>query len=196
MDTKQKTNAIKYILRRSPVQVSDNSVAALAQLAQEADFPRQTTILDIGEKQSYIYLILQGMARSYYIDEKGNDITKLFMCENEFLMGEALFMEESLEVFEAVENLKCLRFDAKSFKEIVFSDPVFERIYISSLERTIRYKMRREYAFQCLNATERYLEFQKEYPNIENRLPQNLIASYLGITKESLSRIRKKLSEN
>ena len=196
MDTKQKTNAIKYIFRRSPVQVSDNSIAALVQLAQEADFPKQTTILDIGEKQSYIYLILQGMARSYYIDEKGNDITKLFMRENEFLMGEALFMEESLEVFEAVENLKCLRFDAKSFKEIVFSDPVFERIYIASLERTIRYKMRREYAFQCLNATERYLEFQKEYPNIENRLAQNLIASYLGITKESLSRIRKKLSEN
>ena len=64
------------------------------------------------------------------------------------------------------------------------------------LEQTIRYKMRREYAFQCLNATERYLEFQKAYPGIEERLPQNLIASYLGIAKESLSRIRKNISSN
>ena len=136
------------------------------------------------------------MARSYYIDEKGNDTTKLFMRENEFLIGEALFMEESLEVFEAVETMKCLRFDAKTFKDILLSDPVLVRSYIAMLEQTIRYKMRREYAFQCLNATERYLEFQKAYPNIEDRLPQNLIASYLGVTKESLSRIRKNLSAN
>jgi CRP-like cAMP-binding protein len=141
-------------------------------------------------------LILQGMARSYYIDERGNDITKLFMREGDFLIGEALFMEESLEVFEAVEPLKCLRFPTKEYKEILLSDPVLQRLYIAMLEQTIRYKMRREYAFQCLNATERYLEFQKAYPGIEERLPQNLIASYLGIAKESLSRIRKNLSVN
>ena len=105
-------------------------------------------------------------------------------------------MDESLEVFEAVEPLKCLRFPSKEYKEILLSNPVLEKLYIGMLERTIRYKMRREYAFQCLNATERYLEFQKAYPNIEDRLPQNLIASYLGVTKESLSRIRKNISAN
>ncbi len=196
MDKKQKTETITYIFQRSGVQVNNKSIEALATLAQEISFPKQSTILNIGEKQDYIYLILQGMARSYYIDEKGNDITKLFMRENEFMIGESLFMEESLEVFEAIEHLRCLRFPAKKYKESLFSDPVLERLYIGMLERTIRYKMRREYAFQCLNATERYLEFQKTYPRIEERLPQNLIASYLGITKESLSRIRKKLSEN
>ncbi len=196
MDKKQKYDAIKNLFRQAPTPINEDSLEALSRLAQEASFPKQTTILDIGEKQNYIYLILQGMARSFYIDEKGNDITKLFMRENEFLIGEALFMEESLEVFQAIEDLKCLRFDAKEFKRILLSDPVLERFYIAALERTIRYKMRREYAFQCLNATERYLEFRKEYPSIENRLPQNLIASYLGITKESLSRIRKNISAN
>lgn len=176
--------------------MSADCIEALSKIAQETSFPKQNTILNMGEKQDYIYLILQGMARSYYIDEKGNDITKLFMREGEFLLGEALFMDESLEVFEAVEPLKCLRFPSKEYKEILLSNPVLEKLYIGMLERTIRYKMRREYAFQCLNATERYQEFQKAYPGIEERLPQNLIASYLGITKESLSRIRKKLSEN
>ena len=196
MDMRQKTSAITYIFRRSGAPVSNEKIEELAALAQEASYPKQATILDIGEKQDYVYLILQGMARSYYIDEKGNDITKLFMRENEFLIGEALFMEESLEVFEAVESLKCLRFEAKAFKTILLSDPVLERSYIAILEQTIRYKMRREYAFQCMDATERYLEFQKVYPGIEERLQQNLIASYLGITKESLSRIRKKLAAN
>ena len=196
MNEKQKLNAISYVFQRSGLPIKQACMTALAEIAQEKSFSKQSTILNIGEKQEHLYLILHGMARSYYIDEKGNDITKLFMRENEFLIGEALFMEESLEVFEAVEELQCLRFPAKGFKEILLSDPVLERIYISILERTIRYKMRREYAFQCLDATERYLSFKKEYPSIEDRLPQNLIASYLGITKESLSRIRKKLSEN
>lgn len=196
MDVKQKTAAISYLFERSGLPINPKNMDVLAALAQEAIFSRQSTILNIGEAQHDLYLILHGMARSYYIDEKGNDITKLFMRENEFLLGEALFMEESLEVFEAVEPLTCLRFPAKEFKQILLSDPILEQIYIGMLERTIRYKMRREYAFQCLDATERYLEFQKAYPGIEERLPQNLIASYLGITKESLSRIRKKIAAN
>ena len=196
MDEKQKLNAISYVFQRSGMPIKQECMISLAAIAHETVFSKQSTVLNIGEKQEHIYLILHGMARSYYIDEKGNDVTKLFMRENEFLIGEALFIEESLEVFEAVEELQCLRFPAKGFKEILLSDPILERIYISMLERTIRYKMRREYAFQCLDATERYLSFKNEYPGIEDRLPQNLIASYLGVTKESLSRIRKNLSGN
>ena len=196
MDKTQKTNAIRYIFQRGGVPVSDEKIQVLTDIAREVSFEKQETILDINEKQTSLYLILQGMARSYYIDEKGNDVTKLFMRENEFLIGEALFMDESLEVFEAVEQIKALRFEAAAFKDILMSDPILEKIYIAALERTIRYKMRREYAFQCMDATERYLEFQRTYPGIEERLPQNLIASYLGIAKESLSRIRKKISEN
>ena len=169
---------------------------SLAENARHIVFAKGESILNIGQAQDKLYIITKGMARSYYIDEKGNDVTKLFMRENEFLIGEALFMKESLEVFEAIEDLTCLAFDADVFKQVLLSDPILERIYISTLENTIRYKMRREYAFQCLNATERYLEFQKEYPDIENRLSQYLIASYLGIAKESLSRIRKNLSAN
>ena len=181
------------MFQRGGVGIDEKSLDALTALGSAVTFSKQETILDIGKKQNYVYLILSGMARSYYIDEKGNDITKLFMRENEFLIGEAMFMEESLEVFEAVEDIVCLRFDAKEFKKIMLSNPVLERVYMARLEATIRYKMRREYAFQCLNATERYLEFQKAYPGIEERLPQHLIASYLGITKESLSRIRKNI---
>lgn len=53
---------------------------------------------------------------------------------------------------------------------------MFEKLYIAMFEDTILYKMRREYAFQCMDATKRYLEFEKTYPDIKSRLPQNLIA--------------------
>ncbi len=193
MDINQKVNAIQYVFQRDGMSIKEDCILALAEIAENVSFEKKDTILDIGQKQEYLYLILQGMARSFYIDEKGNDITKLFMRENEFMIGEALFMEESLEVFEAIEPMKCLRFQAGVFKNILFSDPMLEKIYIAMLENTIQYKMRREYAFQCMSAKERYKEFQEVYPHIEERLQQNLIASYLGITKESLSRIRKNI---
>lgn len=196
MTKEQKQKALMYALHGDSLNIKAETIDKLVSVTQEVSFPKQSTILNIGSRQQYVYLVVQGMARSFYIDEKGNDITKMFMRENEFLIGEALFMEESLEVFEAVEDLKCLRFHAEEMKTVLLGDPVLEQLYIAMLEDTIRYKMRREYAFQCMDATQRYLEFQKAYPGIESRLPQNLIASYLGIAKESLSRIRKKLSGN
>ncbi|MDO5519328.1 MAG: Crp/Fnr family transcriptional regulator [bacterium] len=191
MKITQKKEILLYVLSGTNIEPDLMSVEVIASMAQEVFYPKQSTILDIGKKQNDVYLVVHGLARSYYIDEKGNDITKLFMRENEIIIGEALFMEESLEVFEAVEDLLCLKFDAKELKKIFLSNPFMAQLYIALLEDTIKYKMRREYAFQCMDATQRYLEFQKTYPKIEDRLPQNLIASYLGITKESLSRIRK-----
>ena len=63
------------------------------------------------------------------------------------------------------------------------------------LENSLLYKMQREYAFQIMSATERYIAFQKEYEEIKERVSQHYIASYLGIKPESLSRIRRTIKE-
>lgn len=125
MTKEQKQKALMYALLGNDLNIKTETIDKLALIAQEASFPRQSVILDIGTHQRYVYLVIQGMARSYYIDEKGNDITKMFMRENEFLIGEALFMDESLEVFEAVEEIKCLRFDAAEMKAVLLGDPVY-----------------------------------------------------------------------
>lgn len=64
------------------------------------------------------------------------------------------------------------------------------------LESGLRYKVYREGSFLVQNATERYLEFRKRYPDLSGRIPQRYIATYLGITPESLSRIRSSLRED
>jgi len=63
------------------------------------------------------------------------------------------------------------------------------------LEKTIVYKMHRENAFLIKSATERYLDFKREFPLLEKRVNQSYIASYLGITPVSLSRIRRTIRE-
>ena len=112
------------------------------------------------------------------------------------MLGEALFMEKRVEVFETVEDVLGLSFRSDKLKAILLSSPETMRGYIALLEQTIIFKMNREYNFQCLNATEKYLAFRKTYPGIEDRLPQNLIAYYLGIARESMSRIVKNFSDN
>lgn len=63
-------------------------------------------------------------------------------------------------------------------------------LWIYYLENSLAYKLGREYSFLAKNATQRYMEFRRDYPNLEKEIPQKYIASYLGISPVSLSRIR------
>ena len=83
----------------------------------------------------------------------------------------------------------------EKLKELIQENEKFKDIYIAALESGIRYKIRRENKFLVNNATERYLQFEKEYPELIDRVKQSYISTYLGITPESLSRIRKGLKE-
>ncbi|KRM10801.1 Crp/Fnr family transcriptional regulator [Paucilactobacillus suebicus] len=196
MDLEIKETILTNILSKYNQEITNLSIHNLAMIAAQSFFPRNTMVLGLNEPQRYVYLIVKGLSRSYYIDEDGNNVTKNFMLEGEFLIGEGLFSDTSVEAFDAVEDLQCLRFEAAALKKLIMSDDGLTKLYISLLEETIRYKMQREYGFQNLNAEQRYLEFQDIYGKAENRMPQNLIASYIGIKKESLSRLRKKMRNN
>ncbi|MBS7008806.1 Crp/Fnr family transcriptional regulator [Anaerostipes sp.] len=157
MTEAEKKNIISKIFKDHNLSPGEEKLNQIVMIAQEINFPAGTTIQDIGMEQKYLYLIIKGAARSYYIDVNGNDVTKRFLIEDEFAVGESLFLTESLEVFEALENLKCLRFEAERFKDIILSDNTLSMIYIKMLEQTVIYKMHREYSFQNMPAKERYL---------------------------------------
>ena len=81
-------------------------------------------------------------------------------------------------------------------KALIYSDEQLKNLWIMVLESGMRYKIYRENAFLVESATERYVEFRKRYPMLANRVPLRYIATYLGITPESLSRIRSAMREN
>ena len=85
---------------------------------------------------------------------------------------------------------------AKKMKELIYSSEKLKTTWIELLESGMRYKMYREGGFLTENATERYLKFRRNYPDIAGRVQQRYIATYLGIKPESLSRIRALLKEN
>ena len=137
-----------------------------------------------------------GLTRSYYLDLEGRDITKSFIGEYNFCIAESFFTKEkSIQCFEALEYTTALEFNADELKQLLLADDDLRNFYIKLLEATILYKMNRESGFQIKSATERYIDFKKEFPNIEKRVNQSYISSYLGITAVSLSRIRRTIRE-
>lgn len=165
-------------------------------VSKQVHFDKNEIIQNLGEEQNYIYLIRKGIARSYYLDLDGNDITKTFMKENDFCVGESLFEDEpSIQCFEALEEVEAIRIKSSELKQIILSDTKLTRVYIGFLERNLIYKMQRESMFQIMSATDRYLHFHKLFGPIEKRVNQSYIASYLGIAPESLSRIKRTIKQ-
>ena len=187
---------IKKIERNFNEVIEEEIILGAIKLSKVRRFEKGDIILGMGEAMEKAYFIMSGIARSYYLDMEGNDITKSFIKEYEFCVGESIITtQKSGEGFEALENMIVLEFNAKQLKEYLFSHQGLTRIYVKILEKTILYKMNRENGFQIKSATERYLDFRKNSPNIENRVNQSYIASYLGITAVSLSRIKRTIKE-
>lgn len=101
-------------------------------------------------------------------------------------------------VFVHMRHWRIVRFffaDNFKVRNLIYQNAYIKDLHLLGLESGLRYKMMRENSFLMQNATERYINFKKQYPTLENRVRQAHIASYLGITPESLSLIRRVLRE-
>lgn len=153
-------------------------------------------VVHVGGIQKEIYFVISGLLRSYYIDINGNDVTRFFTKEGSLCCHEILFNKEpSKRCIEALEDCKILVIRDEDFKKLIEYNMYCMKIYIKVLEQSLRYKIERESSFLLKSATERYLDFKRMYPELEKRVNQAYIASYLGITPVSLSRIRRTISE-
>lgn len=156
-------------------------------------FPAGHTVLWEGDRASYLYYIIDGIVRGYYIDSKGNELTKCFCAENEFFSTEG-FRISSPATFtiECLEDCKCLQLPFKTLKAIVNSDKSIGDSVSQLFQEEVRKLEDRSKNLLLLNAKERYLAFCSEYPHLHNRVALKYIASYIGVQAASLSRIRKK----
>lgn len=167
----------------------------LLDIAWEADMPRGTQMISLGELPQNIYFLCKGLCRSYYLDLAGNDVTRFFILEGDFCLTEIQILAERSELcVETLEDCQFLAFQIKDLLQLQTFD-YLKDVYIQALQQNIRYKIRRESSFLLMSATERYLDFRKRYPGLEKRITQGQLASYLGITASSLSRIRRVLRQ-
>lgn len=176
------------------INFSRDLINKFAAVTSEITLKKNDVLIRAGDKSSYIFFVVSGILRDYYIDDDGNDVTRFFSYEGGICGGEALISNEPSAVCtEALDDCVLLRCPVCGFKEIIAGSSEAAKAYIWLLESSLVYKIHRENSFLIKSAAERYVDFKRENPDLEKRVNQKYIASYLGITPVSLSRIRRAL---
>lgn len=153
-------------------------------------------LLRAGEIPSQIGFVVAGILRLYYVNLAGSEFTKSFCPENHFVTAySALILKQPAQFFiAALEESLLLVIDYGEYTKLCTEHPCLQIINHKLVEALFIKKEKREAELLLDDATTRYQKFLLDYPNLENRVKQYHIASYLGISPVSLSRIRKTLA--
>ena len=160
------------------------------------EVPKKELLLRDGDRADYLWVLLSGMLRSYYIRD-GIEITNRFMKENHIVVSVNSFYARrpGYEFIEAMEPSMLARIHYntlqqlyKDFIEFNYTARILTEHYFSSSEERL-YLLRKQ------RAEDRYHYFMENYTDLLNRVPLGHIASFLGMNLETLSRIRSKLKK-
>ena len=149
-----------------------------------------------GEVTRYAAFVATGCLRNYVIDAKGKEHIVQFAPETWWLADSTSLNNRtpSLYFIDAIEDSDVLMIDGPSHLALVEHVPGYGAAFRTGLQRHAAAKDQRIVSSLSASAEERYLEFLRVYPSIALRVPQAMLASYLGMTPETVSRIRKNLS--
>jgi CRP-like cAMP-binding protein len=149
-------------------------------------------LLQEGEISRYEYFVNKGCVRTYSIDEKGQEHIVQFAIEDWWTGDMYSFLTQTpgLYTIDALEDSELFCLEKNALEELYTKIPKFEKFFRHLLQNAFIAGQRRIIETMSLPADQRYCKFIEQYPLMEKRLPLKQIASYLGITPESLSRIR------
>lgn len=164
----------------------------IASAARIKTFEKGETLFMEGDRHHNVYLVVSGLLRSYVINEEGKEVTILFVPEKERAasMETVLFDEPATEAVDALEKTTAIVIDTRKMKILASDNPRLLKLRIKGLEKALAEAVRRVKFHTVLSPEEKYKRFCRNYPNLEQRVKQKHLSSYLGITPQSLSRIR------
>ncbi len=184
---------IEYILQFGSL--NEQQIDLISKKASELQLQKNEYYLEAGKISKQFGFIIEGIARVCYYNNKGEEITKYFIEENNILVNLDSFDNEipSSSYVQAVTNCKLIIFSKKDWKELSNTIIGWDTIVHKIISKALLQKIERISPLVSEDATTNYLTFMEKYPNLSNRIPLSFIASYLGVTQSSLSRIRKSI---
>ena len=154
-------------------------------------------LLRPGEICRHAFFVEQGLLRQYSIDGKGKEHILMFGPENWFVTDResTYFNQPSAYFIQAYEDSRVILLDEDFVRRVSARYPDYIQFNNRLLHNHIRHLQRRINLLLSATAKERYMHFMDVYPDILSRVPQAMVASYLGMTPESLSRVRRRMAE-
>lgn len=185
---------IKYLTKN--LSLSDEIIDLLAKNSIIQEYKKGTMLLREGDEVDFCYLVLKGCIRSFLIKD-GEEKTIEFYTEEQSVLppdfGKSI---PSMLYLECIEDTTAVVNNAGHEAKILAKYPELESVCRLMSEATTDNIQYNYIDYRTASAEERYLKMQSERPDLMQRIPQYLLASYLGIQPESLSRIRKRLNKN
>ena len=176
----------------SRINITENEFAPVVQRLKELNFSKNEIILRPNQLSVFHFFVRKGCLRSFFIDDSGKEHTISFAIENWFI-GDyvSYFFNETSRLFiECLEDSSLLKIEKHIWEDLYSEIPQLETYTRINLELSFAVNQKKTIGNLSLNSKERYSIFRTTYPNIEQRVKNYHIASYLGITPETLSRVR------
>ncbi|MGB0862140.1 MAG: Crp/Fnr family transcriptional regulator [Saprospiraceae bacterium] len=179
------------------IEFTPTEIQHISSKIETITFQKKAFVLEAGQDVNDLYYIQNGCLRTYFIDNFGKEHTLQFAIKGWWISDYiALFAKEkikSVSYIECIKEATLIKISKNNFDNLCNEIPKVSRFHIKNLESAFAAFHRRILENLTLSAKERYINFVKSYPNIEQNVKNYHIASFLGITTESLSRIRKEI---
>jgi CRP-like cAMP-binding protein len=178
----------------SQLGASEETIQEAVAAAEPMELPTRHVLLNQGEKPGYCYFLLDGLCHACYLTPEGKQFSKEFYWDQDVLIGFESLINDAPSPF-LLETLSASKLLALPVGLLVQWRAQGNPLYLRLLERQLSYKEQKERFMLMHTPEERYQLFTTSFPELLSRIADYQIASYLGITPISLSRIKKRLEE-
>lgn len=184
---------IDYVLQFG--NLNQQQIDLISKKATIIELRKDDYYLEAGKVSRQFGFLIEGIARVSYYNTKSEEITKYFIDENTIVVDLESFDNEipSIAYVQAMTTCKIVAFSKKDWQELLNTIVGWDAIVRKIISKALLQKVERISSIVAQDATTSYLTFLEKYPNFANRIPLSYLASYLGITQSSLSRIRKNI---
>ena len=176
------------------VSLTPEELSVVENCMQLREIPKKTFLLNAGDVCNFEAYVMKGCIREYFIDHKGQELTLEFAVEDWWVSDITSFENQtpSIMYIETLEDCELLVLSRESKDELLARVPKLERMFRLMIQRHLSVLQKRLFRTVSYTAMDKFEEFLRRYPSLPQRVPQHYIASYLGITPEFLSKLRKR----
>lgn len=180
------------------VKIPEGEFDAFLKLWEYRKFKKNELILKAGAVPRFSIFVLKGCLRQFIVNERGEE-SIVYFAEERHWIGDLPAMRnktKSIFNFQAIEDCELLTISAENWEKAFIDFPWWAQAHLTGYQKWAAKMQEQMSDMRSLTGETRYLNLLKEKPSLFQRVPQHFIASYLGLSAETLSRIRKKISKN